>query len=981
MYYFKATLLRVCVVVLLVFSASESHNVTAFKKNSSYNYKLERIWVDSVYNSMTFDERLGQLFMLRAHSNKGVEHEQELERLIKKYNIGGLCFFQGTPQKQVELTNHFQSISKIPLIISMDAEWGLGMRLKETTISFPRQLTFGAIQDNSLLYNMGLEVARQCKRIGVHINFAPVADVNNNPANPVINDRSFGEDRFNVATKSYMYMQGMQDGGLIACAKHFPGHGDTNVDSHYDLPLIIHDKRRLDSIELLPFKILSQQGIASMMVGHLQVSSIDSSPNTPTTLSENAVTNLLKNELAFQGLVITDALDMKGVTKNHRQGEVEARALQAGNDILLLPENVEKALVEIKSFITEGKIDTNLVAKSIKKILAAKYQVGLSNYQPIDSTNLINDLNTYKAEDLKQTLYKNAITLVRNDDELLPIKNVVKYKFASISIGSNTKTVFQQTLSNYAEVTPFNASADMSILQRDQLMDSLKENDVVFVSIHSMNKKSSENFGISSSTKMFIETLRHKTKVVLVVFGNPYSLKFFDEIDYLVESYEDDNAMQSVTAQALFGALEMSGRLPVSASQKSKYGWGDCSSSIGRLKYALPENVQMSSERLKKVDELALQAINDGATPSCAIMVVKNGTVVYDKSFGNFTYDKVHAVEGREIYDLASVTKIIASTASIMHLQEEGQIDIYKPISEFLPALKNTNKANLTLYNIMLHQAGLKAWIPFYEATVGNGKPLPQFYQPVADNKFNVKVCENMYMREDYINDMKNQIYNSELRENKDYKYSDLGFYMIADILKHQTNKTIDVFTQKHFYQPLGMYHTLYQPLQKFPLDQIIPTENDNYFRLTTVQGYVHDMGAAMLGGVSGHAGLFSNTNDLAIFMQMLLNGGYYAGVRYFKEQTVKLFTIRGQGSSRRGIGFDMKELNKSKSQNVSERASIHTFGHLGFTGTCVWADPDEQLIFIFLSNRTYPSMNNNKLNSEDIRPRIQSLVYDAIMK
>ncbi|MEL6864490.1 MAG: glycoside hydrolase family 3 N-terminal domain-containing protein [Bacteroidota bacterium] len=977
-----------CLLILLIayvaMGASDDSPSPIFE-TAIVDLAAEAEWVNNKFEALNEDERIAQLFMIRAHSDLGPDHIAKVERLIKDYQVGGLCFFQGTPEKQLELTNRYQSLStKVPLMISMDAEWGLGMRLKKNAISFPRQLMLGAIQDNRLLYDMGKEVARQCRRLGVHVNFAPVVDVNNNPSNPVINTRSFGEDRYNVAVKSYMYMKGMQDGQIMACAKHFPGHGDTDVDSHYDLPIIPHSEYRLDSIELFPFRVLSDHGIESMMVAHLHVPILDSRENRPTTLSRSTVSNLLKEEMGFEGLIFTDGLGMKGVTKHYQPGEVEAEALLAGNDILLLPESVPAAFNTIKQYLKEGKLSQAQIDKSVKSVLKAKYRLGISEFTPLEPTNLRSELNSAEALAIKRKLIENALTLVRDKDNLLPFKNSKDQEIATLAMGSYKHTTFQKTLDLYGKMRHFNTGKELGSSRSQQLISELGQKDVVIISLHDMSSYASKGFGLTSSEKAFIEALRKMTKVVLVVFGNPYSLKHFDQVDYLLEAYDEDEMTQELAAQALFGAFSIRGRLPVTASPKSKFGDGITTNNLFRMGYTLPENVGIDGNRLELgVDRLVEEAMRTKATPGCVVLVAKDGKVVHHKAYGYHTYSKRTKVAKSDIYDLASITKIAATTLSVMKLHEEGQINIYHALSDYLPELKNTNKADLSIYDIMGHRAGLKAWIPFYEQTVTksrrNPRPMSKYYNKRKTEKYSIQVTDRLFMKETFRESIWEQIYESPLRPTKDYKYSDLGFYLLSELVERVSGQGIEDYVQTTFYQPLGLSTATYNPLNQFSKSRVVPTEEDKYFRRQRVHGYVHDMGAAMLGGISGHAGLFANANDLAIIMQMILNKGYYGGQQFLKPETIRLFTSRHASDTRRGIGFDMKELNRGRSQNMSELASANTFGHLGFTGTCVWSDPEQNLTFIFLSNRTYPSMHNYKLSKEDYRPRIQSIVYQSL--
>ena len=979
--------MRLLTVLILFLCAVQITAQTSFQRNQSYEeIAAEYKWVDEVFELMSEDERIGQLMMIRAHSDKGPAHVAKVERLVKDYNVGGLCFFQGTPEKQAELTNRFQSLAyRIPLLVSMDAEWGLGMRLKKSTISFPRQLMLGAIQDNRLIYDFGAEVARHCNRLGVHLNFAPVADVNNNPLNPVINYRSFGEDIYNVAVKSYKYMQGMQDNDVLACAKHFPGHGDTDIDSHYDLPIILHDRDRLDSLEIMPFRVLIDKGVASVMVAHMNVPAIDPTENRPTTLSPAAINSLLKDELHFEGLVITDGLGMKGVTKHYGPGETEAEALIAGNDILLLPQDVPAAFAGIKKYIEEGKLKRSDVYESVKKILHFKYRQNLRSRAPrISLNNIRAELNRPESIALKKRLIENALTLVRNDDNIVPFKDTDGVNYGSISLGANTKTKFQSMLDKYASFTHFQAPINLNTDRKNSLLNSLKNKDIVIVSLHDMSSYARKDFGISASQRQFIDDLRKETTVVLTIFGSPYSLKYFDTIENVLVAYDEDEVTQEITAQGLFGAFGFKGRLPVTATWRSMYNTGIQTNSLFRLGYGFPEESGLDADSLNiNIGKLMDAAIAERATPGGVVLVAKDGKIVFEKAYGYHTYDKQIRVSTSDIYDLASVTKVAATTLSAMKLQDSGVIDISNNMSKYITDLAATNKGSMTISDIMAHRSGLKPWIPFYSETMTesrrNPQPKPEWYSRFRKEPFSVEVTDKLYLKYDYQDTIWNKIYTSDLRDKRNYKYSDLGFYLLAKMVKEQTGQEINDYARNTFYKPMGLRTLGYNPTNRFPNSIIPPTEKDNYFRRQTVDGYVHDMGAAMLGGVSGHAGLFGKAEDLAILFQMLLNKGYYGGVRYFEQGTVDLFTNRCNNCTRRAIGFDMKQTDSRYSSNMGDLASNNTFGHLGFTGTAVWADPDHNLVFVFLSNRTYPSMKNYRLNKRNYRPRIQDAVYRAM--
>lgn len=940
----------------------------------------EKHWVDSVFQHLTVKQKIAQLIMIRAHSDKGADHIAQVEELIKKYEVGGLCFFQGTPAKQISLINQYQGISKIPLLVGIDGEWSLGMRLKET-MSFPRALMLGAIQNNDLIYKMGREIGMQMKRVGVHVNFAPVADVNNNAANPVINTRSFGENRENVTQKCIAYMKGMQDEGILACAKHFPGHGDTNVDSHYDLPIIPHNRSRLDSIELYPFHALAKQGIASFMVGHLNVPALDDRPNRPSTLSKSMITGIAREQMSFDGLIFTDALEMKGVTKHFEKGQTEAEAILAGNDVLLLPEDVLAAITTIEKYLTEGIIDTARIDASVKRVLSAKYKVGLHTFKPLSLEGIYKDLHRPSALTNRSQLIKEAITLVKNEKNFLPISRIDTLSLASLSIGAEYMTPFQKRLISYGKMESFQVGKEISPEQQTTLLAKLSTKECVIVGLHDVNAFSAKNFGFTQSELSFLKRLNEKTKLILVVFGSPYSLIHFENIPVLISAYEGDSLTQDLAAQALFGVFALKGKLPVSVTKNILFGDGIITKGSMRMGYSSPEIHRMSTDTLGHIKKIIQQAIEVGATPGGVVLVAKNGDIVYEEAFGNHDYTNNKPVEIDDIYDLASITKVAATTLAIMRMQEQGLINIEKPLSLYLPALLETNKKDMTVADIMAHRAGLQNWIPFFERTLTSKKPLilnENYYQTKLSSAFSITVTESIYLRTDFRDSLLNDIYISALDKPNRYQYSDLGFYLLAEMVKVTTGKFLDEYVMEHFYEPLGLSSTGFNPWKWADLGRVAPTEVDNYFRGQKLHGYVHDMGSAMLGGVSGHAGLFSNAHDLAVLLQVMLFKGEYGGITFFKPETIQKFTSHHPKSIRRGIGWDMQQPNTPTS-HMSSKASYQTFGHTGFTGPVIWSDPKEDLIFIFLSNRTFPTMRNGLLTRLYTRRLLHGMVYKSI--
>lgn len=941
-------------------------------------------WVDSVFQKMSVEEKIGQLFMVATYSNQGDSHSQDIEKLIKRYNIGGLMFLQGGPVRQAHLTNIYQRTSKVPLLIAMDAEWGLGMRL-DSAISYPRQMTLGAIRDNHQIYLMGEEIGRQMHGLGVHINFAPVVDINSNPSNPVIGTRSFGEDKHNVADKGVAYMKGLEAQGIMANAKHFPGHGDTDTDSHYSLPVIKHSPTRLEDIELFPFKKLIGAGLRSTMVAHLYLPSLDSTVNTPATLSNPIVTGLLKERLGFEGLVFTDALNMKAVTNFFEPGQLELNALLAGNDVLLFPENVRAAVQTISEALESKKLRRQVLEKRVKKILAAKYQAGLHDYQPINPDNLLTFLTRPEAQLIKRSLFEKAITVVANKDRSIPVKVLDTTYFASLTIGTTAPNAFQKKLAKYAPFSHFTISEHQRNTEHyQQLLSKLENFNQVIVGLHAMNNSRSDGYGLTPSDIEFLTSLQRRTKVIVAIFGNPYSLELLQDINNLICAYQDEIVTQELVPQIIFGAIGASGQLPVSAG-KFQIGSGEITGTIGRLGYSVPESVGMDSRVLARIDRIAEEAIGDRATPGCQVLVARKGQVVYEKSFGYFTYDSINAVTEETLYDIASVTKVMATLQAVMFLEEQEAMDLNQKASHYLPELMESNKKNIVVKDLLTHQAGLLPFIPFWRRTVDEVGLNPTIYSAYPEQNFQMQVALGVYS----INSLQDSVWHwtveSRLRPRRyrrgshyTYKYSDMGFYVLKKLAEKHLNQPIEQFLEQNFYQPLGLSTMTYLPLCKFPVDRIAPTEEDNYFRNTLICGTVHDQGAAMFGGIAGHAGIFSNATDLAILAQMNLQDGYYGGTRYLQQGTIKKFTLQQSSNNRRGLGWDKPERNGSINP-TSRYASPKTFGHTGFTGTAVWVDPEFDLIYVFLSNRIHPKANNTKLIESNIRTRIQDAIYDSM--
>ncbi len=950
-------------------------------------------WADSVFKTLSDEERIAQLMVVRlstydARTKKVTFFDSLVSELIKKYNVGGICVFQGSPVKQANIINALQAQAKTPILMCIDAEWGVGMRMIDSVLPLPRQMMLGAVSDAGIAYDYGKIVAEQCKRVGLQVNYAPVVDVNNNPNNPVINDRSFGEDKYKVALFGIQYMKGMQDNGVMACAKHFPGHGDVSVDSHYDLPVINKSMAQLDSLELYPFKEIFKAGIGSVMIAHLAIPAIDNTPNKPTSISKNNVTELMRNQLGYQGLTFTDALEMQGVKKFYPDGAASVESLIAGNDMLCLPGDVPLAIAKIKAAIADKKLSWADIEMHCKKVLLAKYQYGLTTLKPINTDNLTNDLNS-KVSAMRKLIAENALTLLQKTDDVFfplpapvkPIANDVVY----VSVGASSDNAFAKRMrTDYkADVFYFNYNQDAArILSTVALIK--KRYKKVIIGIHNYSRTPANNFGLSAAAVELVTQLQQQTTAITFVFGNPYAIKNWCGAKNIIACYEDDAIIQNTAVDLLQGKITAKGKLPVTVCDTYQYGSGIAASGFF-LPRTNPDEAGLDPVKLNVIDSIVNDAIEKGATPGGVMLVVKNSKIAYHKAYGHYTYDKAEPVQLESVFDMASVTKICATTISVMKLYDEGKIDLKKTLGDYLPWVKGSNKENLLIENILLHQAGLVAYIPFYKETIDSaGNPLSKYYATTASDSFSIRVAQNLFMRNAWRDTLYQRILQSPLAETGKYIYSDNDFIFLGKIVEAVSGQTLDEYAKTTFYTPLGLTTTGFKPREHFTLNRIIPTEREKNFRQQLLRGDVHDPGAAMFGGVAGHAGLFSNAYDLAVIMQMLLNGGSFNGKKYLNAETVKLFTAYHSEISRRGYGFDKPEKDNAVRPEPYPclSASPLTFGHTGFTGTCTWADPAHQLIFIFLSNRVNPEGGDNrKLLNMNVRPKIHEAIYKAIEK
>jgi len=945
-------------------------------------------WVDSVFKTLTPDEKIAQLMVIRGSSfdpktKRPILFTEEVQEAVRKYNVGGICMFQGGPVAQANFINRMQGIARTPILICIDAENGLGMRM-DSVMPLPRQMMLGAMQDPAIMYEYGRLVGEQCKRIGIQVNYAPVVDVNNNPLNPVINDRSFGENKYRVAEYAIQYMKGMQDVGVMATAKHFPGHGDVSVDSHLDLPVINKTKAQLDSLELYPFKKIFEAGVGSVMIAHLYIPAIDKTANRATSLSYNNVTRLLRKQMDYDGISFTDALEMKGVTKFFPDGQSSAESLIAGNDMLCLPGDIPSAMAQIKEAIKKKKLKWKDIDKRVKKVLAAKYKYGLANLKPINTSNLVADLNRGLPE-MRRKVAENALTVLRSSDRVIfPLMPRQFERVAYVGIGLKNDNVFSNRLrEDYGAHTYFFDYA-LNDEQARAAIDLIKGRyDIVIIGLHNYARFPANNYGVSGAAMLLLQQLQLQTRSILFTFGNPYVMGNLCDPKTLVACYEDEPITQGTAADLLEGKIFGKGQLPVTVCPELKYGLGLTKWSI--LPSIEPSAMGFNETKLQVVDSIVLDGIKQQAYPGAVVLIAKDGKVVYEKAFGQMAWSNPKPMTTQTIFDLASVTKICATNLSVMKLYDEGKLDLNKTLGDYLVWLKGTNKENITLHDVLLHQGGLKAYIPFYRETLDSMRgniASESFYTSKQNAAHKVRVAEDLYLRNDWIDTMYKRIAESEVGPLGKYVYSDNDFILLGKIIESITGMPLNEYVQKTFYEPLGMKTTGFKPRERFSVDRIAPTEDESYFRKQLIQGDVHDPGAAMFGGVAGHAGLFSDAHDLAIITQLLLNKGMLNGIRFFKPETVDYFTAYHSEISRRGLGFDKPEKDNPDRKEPYPALSVspETYGHTGFTGIGWWVDPKNNLAFLFFSNRVNATpANYNKLLQLNVRGKAQEAAYKAL--
>ena len=820
--------LKIIFVCFLILSLKSSFAQSVKYVPAFYSVESKH-WSDSILATMSTEEKIGQLFMINVFSNKDANYEREITDKVNSYKLGGVIFFKGTPYRQAILTNTLNANSRIPLMIGIDGEWGLNMRL-DSTVRYPRQMTLAASGNPRLAYLMGKSIAQNCKRLGIQINFAPSVDINTNPANPIICNRSFGERKEEVTQFGLEYMQGMQFEHVLACAKHFPGHGNTSADSHFELPVVTADSLQLDSVELYPFRQLIKSGVSSVMVAHLYVPALDSNGKKACSLSPLIVDSLLKGKEGFNGLIFTDALNMKGVADYFAPGELELMAFKAGNDVLLYSDNIDKGIECIKKALEDSSITVDDLNYKVGKILMAKYWSGLNNYLPIDINNIDNDLNNGSSEYMAYALYDSSITLLKNENHFLPILIHENPKIASVVLNDTLNNIFQKELSKYAKIDCYAFQRDISKKELDNLIVKLKDYDKVIVSIHNTTIHANKNYNLSLDILDAVEKFNKEHNSILCVFGNAYvlsKLKKIDHVKALVEGFEDTYYPLRLTAQKIFGASSFYGHISVSIGDNVCIGDGIKTKTNEIFSYTYPEALKVNSDIFNKVDSIINSAIQNKITPGCQILFAVGNKVVFDKSFGYFTYDSTHAVSNSDLYDIASITKVASTSLGAMHLYDKNKLDLEAKVSKYLPELKKSNKKDITIRQLMMHEAGLQPFIPFWKNTVREYGLDTCIFKSEKSEGFTTKVADNLFIEDNYKLEIWNQIIESEIKAPGSMVYSDLSMIMLQKVIERITGETIDNYVTKLFYEPMGLWKVQFNAGLKSDINTILPLQNN----------------------------------------------------------------------------------------------------------------------------------------------------------
>lgn len=928
-------------------------------------------WVDSVFQTLNENDKIGQLFFLRFSSHIDEDILRGIVKKAESGDLGGIVFTTGTVAGQARVTNMLQAETRIPLLIAQDGASGLG-HLIDGALTYPVPVAQAAIANDSMMYWLARDIGRQMKALGVHLSLSPDATPLHSETSDA--DRTYGDNPAAVRRKALMHMKGLQAAGILSCAKFFPLKSIAVVDQKGKSQITLYH----DTIVSAPYRDLFANGLNAIMpnAADLHLFFEQKRSDLKKKLSEESFKqfesgDLLHKPLDYDGIVMIDLHSVEHSSDHLTPGDGGLFAFQAGADIIISDEDPDAALRKIRKLVHTEKKYAARLNERVRKVLAMKYDAALFSREKVDSQTLQKELYDIRSQVLRRKSFRESVTVVRNEHKALPISILDDKKFVVVIAGDSSQRadIFHRSVKKYIP-------ADRIIVGEAIVNPDLSGKDVILVAVFpGTTVKAMHNLlGL-------LQEYSAEQEIIISDFGckifEPYAAGF----STLIMGYSDEKDVVGLLPQIIFGAISGKGKLP------QPYAGVPSGSSIettdlNRLAYSFPEDAGVDAATLERISQIAGEAISSGSTPGCYVLVARNGKVIYDKAFGHLTYEQKSPVTDDTIYDLASLTKVSATLQAVMFMQEHGLIDIHKKLSVYLPELRGTNKKDITIVDALIHQSGLLPFVPLWPLTLEGPALKPIYYSSQQNVSYPLQVAPTLFGSPVLRDSVWSWITYSQMLEKPQrtpypYRYSDLGFMMFKQLAERTINQPLEDFLQQNFYEPLGAHSLGYTPLGRFPADIIAPTELDTLFRGGLLIGTVHDERAAMLGGVSGHAGLFGTANDLSKLGQMLLQEGSYGGLQYYKPETVKLFTTKHFDSSRRGLGWD-KPVQGEWNSPTSRYASPATFGHTGFTGTCLWIDPEFDLVYIFLSNRVFPA-RSDKLIQTNIRSRIQDVIYEAI--
>jgi len=908
--------------------------------------------IDTLLNNMTLHDKIAQLFVVPAYGSFTNENEPRylrLKRLVAEQNVGGIIFMQGDVYGQGMMTNELQSLAKIPLWITQDMEFGAAMRVRGTT-RFTPAMGIAATNNPENAYQKGVITAREAKALGVHQVFAPVLDVNNNPDNPVINVRSYGGAPEIVSEFGNYFIRGIESEGVLATAKHFPGHGDTDTDSHLALPTIDHDYESIQNLELVPFRVNIESGLQSIMSAHIAYPNISENNGRPSTLDESVLNRILIDTLGFDGLVVTDGLEMKGITDHYSPGEAVVLALKAGADLMLISPDEFTAIEGVKDAVEIGRISEERIDQSVRKLLELKKNRGVFENHSVDLASLKKQINTLNYQAIANSIARQSLTVLSNDNDILPITDakfpsVLVVTLADDSDGDTGSNLAREMRKYHQRVVYHNIDQRTTEEEKSEMIIAAQEADLIVIGSFIMVRSHQPIQLPDEIRDNVMEVLTVDKPSVLVAFGNPYVVRDIPDVDAHVLAWSSDSNQVRQSVPGLFAAEKVDGMLTSEIPGLYQIGSG-MSFEHTALRHDMPEAVGLRTDSLINVDMIMHQAINDSVFPGGVVGVMKDGALVWNEGYGYHDYHQTTAVADNDVYDLASLTKVMGTTTAVMKLVDEGKLALDETVAQFIPEFDSDEKREITIEQMLLHTSGLPAFKIYVDKLKTRGEILEAIRNEPLENE-----------------------------PGEEYVYSDLGFILLAEIVEEISGQRIDIYLRNNFYIPMGMYSTHYNPknVGGWMTRRIPPTEIDNVYNRGIVQANVHDERAYFMNGVAGHAGLFSNVHDIAIFTQMLLNGGTYAGKEYLSADIINQFTQQQSPINQRAYGFDMKSEGFSTAGSLT---STNSFGHTGFTGTSLWVDPDENISIILLTNRTYPNRDLGRGISQ-----VRANIADAIMK